>query len=222
MLALAAKVVASPPPLTVRIEVLVSGIAEIIDARCAFACELVAEGASPWRYSRCLIRQGGGRWQPAIKMIESLACSSHIPAGGTLTVLGDALPPATLLNVPTQAECYFRSRRTIVSTRHVAGSVICLAFCRSRGEFGERDVIAMDLLFGSLWAQTSPAARQATFARGPRRQVQVLELFKRGMSEKQAALRLGLSPNTVHHHAKRLNEKYGVSSRSELLSLFVR
>ncbi len=38
-----------------------------------------------------------------------------------------------------------------------------------------------------------------------------------GDNEKQIAMRLGISRNTVHEHTRRLYVRYGVSSRSELL-----
>jgi DNA-binding NarL/FixJ family response regulator len=39
-----------------------------------------------------------------------------------------------------------------------------------------------------------------------------------GDSEKQAALRLDISRNTVHDYVKQLHQRFGVSSRGELLA----
>ena len=50
----------------------------------------------------------------------------------------------------------------------------------------------------------------------------VLERLLDGDSEKEAALRLGLRPGTVHDHVKRLYRHFGVSSRAELLAHFLR
>ncbi|RTQ50772.1 response regulator transcription factor [Hymenobacter gummosus] len=50
------------------------------------------------------------------------------------------------------------------------------------------------------------------------REQQVLQPLLDGLSEKQVAARLTLSPDTVHTYVKRLYEKLRVSSRSELLS----
>ena len=43
-----------------------------------------------------------------------------------------------------------------------------------------------------------------------------------GDSEKQVAARLGLSRHTVHIYVKHLYKHFGVNSRGELLSLWVR
>jgi len=52
-------------------------------------------------------------------------------------------------------------------------------------------------------------------------QQRVLELLLKGCSEKEAANQLGISPNTVHSHVRQIYLKYKVSSRAELLALFV-
>ncbi len=48
---------------------------------------------------------------------------------------------------------------------------------------------------------------------------EVLALLMEGLSEKQVAGRLGISPHTVHDHVKRLHKHFGVSSRGELLAV---
>jgi len=58
-------------------------------------------------------------------------------------------------------------------------------------------------------------------ARLPRRQVQVLNALLGGESEKEIAFRLGISPNTVHVYVKALYRRHNVSSRAELMSLWV-
>jgi DNA-binding NarL/FixJ family response regulator len=56
----------------------------------------------------------------------------------------------------------------------------------------------------------------------PRRQRDVLDGLKAGYSEKHIAEELGISPHTVHVHVKALYRRFGVRSRGELLSLWVR
>jgi DNA-binding CsgD family transcriptional regulator len=51
---------------------------------------------------------------------------------------------------------------------------------------------------------------------------QTLQYLLAGYSEKQAAAALNLSTNTVHHYVKHLYRHFRVSSRSELLSRWVR
>ena len=54
-----------------------------------------------------------------------------------------------------------------------------------------------------------------------RRMRQTLRSLLCGNSEKQIALKLGLSQHTVHVYVKALYKKYGVSSRGELLAKWV-
>jgi DNA-binding NarL/FixJ family response regulator len=51
----------------------------------------------------------------------------------------------------------------------------------------------------------------------PPRLREVAIALAHGDNEKQIALRLALSRNTVHEYVRRLLERYGVSSRGELL-----
>ena len=54
------------------------------------------------------------------------------------------------------------------------------------------------------------------------RQRQTLDLLSAGLSEKQVAIRLACSRNTVHGYIKELHKKLGVNSRSELLVKVIR
>jgi DNA-binding CsgD family transcriptional regulator len=56
----------------------------------------------------------------------------------------------------------------------------------------------------------------------PPRWRQTLDCLLDGDSEKQAAVRLGISPQTAHQYVKGLYGHFGVSSRGELLALFLR
>lgn len=51
---------------------------------------------------------------------------------------------------------------------------------------------------------------------------QTLEALVAGDSEKQIALKLKVSPHTVHVYVKQLYKKYGANSRGELLARFIR
>jgi DNA-binding CsgD family transcriptional regulator len=52
-------------------------------------------------------------------------------------------------------------------------------------------------------------------------QGKVLELLLIGLQEKEVATKLDISQNTVHNHVKRIYKKLNVSSRAELLALFI-
>jgi DNA-binding CsgD family transcriptional regulator len=53
------------------------------------------------------------------------------------------------------------------------------------------------------------------------RERDTLALLLQGLSEKQVARQLGLSPHTVHVYVKSLYQAFGVHSRAELLARFV-
>lgn len=75
-------------------------------------------------------------------------------------------------------------------------------------------------LFARTRALTAPAgaADAQLLARLTPRQRQVLESFWEGDSEKQTALRLGVSRHTVHFHVQQLYRRFGVTSRGQLLA----
>ena len=86
--------------------------------------------------------------------------------------------------------------------------------------FEKRDVRKLRLLgielgraFGKSLASSGPSIMDLA----PRLR-QVLLCLLRGASEKQVALRLGISRHTVHDYVKSLHQRFGVSSRGELLS----
>lgn len=56
----------------------------------------------------------------------------------------------------------------------------------------------------------------------PRRLRQTLEGLLSGQSEKQIARSLAISQHTVHVYVKQIYRKYSVSSRGELLSLWIK
>ena len=63
----------------------------------------------------------------------------------------------------------------------------------------------------------SPAAQNLT-----PRQRETLQYLLAGDGEKQIAAKLRLSHNTVHHYVKAIHRHFGISSRSELLALWLR
>lgn len=91
--------------------------------------------------------------------------------------------------------------------------------------FGAREMRLVHLfhheLGAALGAKLVPPSESPADALPPRLR-QVLQCLLEGDSEQQAALRLGISPHTVHEHVKRLHRRMGVASRGELLAAFVR
>ncbi len=52
------------------------------------------------------------------------------------------------------------------------------------------------------------------------REKQVIGALQAGMTERQAADALGLSPHTIHSHVKAVYHRMGVTSRAQLLSVW--
>jgi len=85
--------------------------------------------------------------------------------------------------------------------------------------FGQRECRMMQLFHEEL----GPAVeRSLGLIRLAPRLRQTLVALLEGDSEKQAALRLGLSVHTVHEYVTALYRYFGVSSRAELLAHFLR
>jgi pSer/pThr/pTyr-binding forkhead associated (FHA) protein len=67
----------------------------------------------------------------------------------------------------------------------------------------------------------SPTVKPPGFYLLSKAQLRVLDPLLSGLQEKEAAAKLNLSPNTVHNHVREIYRKLNVSSRPELLALFI-
>ena len=92
--------------------------------------------------------------------------------------------------------------------------------------FGRREIQIVELLLGEVNQLRREGRLVSLHAQSPTeltpRLEQVLDLLARGLSEKEIAAVLGLSAHTVHDHVKRLHQRFGVSSRGELLAALYR
>jgi DNA-binding CsgD family transcriptional regulator len=91
------------------------------------------------------------------------------------------------------------------------------------GDFTARHQLLVDLFHAEMtWVYQADVLLTSTSALSlsPRAR-QTLQHLLAGLSEKQIASRLRLSPNTVHHYVKSIHKHFGVSSRSELLARWV-
>lgn len=97
-----------------------------------------------------------------------------------------------------------------------------MCFSRDHGEtpFQRRSSRMLELLMREM-AAVPPGRlssfREASLAALPLRLRDVLSALAEGDNEKQIALRLGISRNTVHEYVRRLFRRFGVASRSALL-----
>jgi DNA-binding CsgD family transcriptional regulator len=106
-----------------------------------------------------------------------------------------------------------------------SGRLLLIAMQRARGRrpFSDRDreilTIVHEEVHGRLERRLMLSPSLGVHALSPRMRQVLLGLLD-GDSEKQVALRLGISRHTAHEHVKRLHRHYGVSSRAELLRRF--
>lgn len=75
---------------------------------------------------------------------------------------------------------------------------------------------------GTVFSASALRAVRTAPRRPSDRELEVLHLICAGTSNDEAAMRLGLSEKTVESHLRRLFDRYGVLSRTELAVLAVR
>lgn len=82
---------------------------------------------------------------------------------------------------------------------------------------------ARTVLAGGSWYRATDLQAAAIAPRPPSgRELEVLELIVGGLTNDEVGLRLGLSVKTVESHLRRLFDRYGVASRTELAVLALR
>jgi DNA-binding CsgD family transcriptional regulator len=113
---------------------------------------------------------------------------------------------------PAGIDHYIVSHREI--PEHRCAHYFFLFRSRSDRPFTERD----RKLVHHFHRELGLAWREAAQHRLPRRQEQTLVLLQAGLSEKEVADRLELSPSTVHDYCKALHRRFDVRSRPELLA----
>jgi hypothetical protein len=151
----------------------------------------------------------GGTWQPAaVTRASALLRTTTTTTGG----------PAH----------YLHYRHTPPPPAGGAGTSPWYLVFRRRGDappFGPKE----DLLLRAVGQSRAvrfldrphPGRRRTTADALPWRALQVLSGLKTGRSEKEIALDLGVSWHTVHAYVKVIYRSYGVSSRGELLGLWL-
>jgi DNA-binding CsgD family transcriptional regulator len=53
------------------------------------------------------------------------------------------------------------------------------------------------------------------------REKEIAELLARGLSEKEIAAKLFISPATVNNHTRNIREKFGLSKNSEIILVYI-
>lgn len=106
------------------------------------------------------------------------------------------------------------------------GWAMCIEFHRTWGDrrrFGLRERVLVHLAHSGLGPLYEREARIAEIVGGAQdgltpRMRQTLDLLLSGLSEKEAARELRLSPNTLHVHVRSLYRHYNVNTRAELMA----
>jgi DNA-binding CsgD family transcriptional regulator len=135
----------------------------------------------------------------AVALRESLVADEH----------GDKL----WNNIPPLAHRVRRSGRPVVCRVLGPGGWIVMHAQPMDGELGGDVVITVQPATSEALLPVLAAWHDVT----PREQT-VLERLLEGMSSKEIALALGVSPHTVNDHLKAVHRKFGVSSRTELVA----
>ncbi|HEX7473059.1 MAG TPA: response regulator transcription factor [Candidatus Limnocylindrales bacterium] len=82
---------------------------------------------------------------------------------------------------------------------------------------------ARTVIAGGTWYRTADLQASASAPRPPSgRELGVLDLIVGGLTNDEVGLRLGLSVKTIESHLRRLFDRYGVASRTELAVLALR
>jgi DNA-binding NarL/FixJ family response regulator len=90
-------------------------------------------------------------------------------------------------------------------------------------DVGEILLAARTVAAGGTWYRTADLQAMTSAPRPPSgRELGVLALVAAGLTNDEIGLRLGLSVKTVESHLRRLFDRYGVASRTELAVLAIR
>jgi DNA-binding CsgD family transcriptional regulator len=154
----------------------------------------------------------------------ALAVGKEAAAGGKEKEAGASGPGSLVPVVPAQA---FREGSTFIMSQfplpHI-GAVDQLGLHRAWGDapFSRAQhklVRLFHLELGRLWRKDVLNRAQDPTTDLPPRLTQTLNELLVGLSEKEIAVKLGLSRHTIHNYVKALHQRLGVSSRGELLAM---
>jgi DNA-binding CsgD family transcriptional regulator len=101
------------------------------------------------------------------------------------------------------------------------GKTSFIALKRAWGEapFGDEERELLDVAHGECgWIFETPSTRAPLDVHFSKRERETLDLLLTGMSEKEVAASLELSPHTVHDYVKVIFRKLRVASRAELMA----
>ena len=139
--------------------------------------------------------------------------------GSERTAAGDDLIPVTPIVKVHAGRAFILSQSAL---KH-AGAVDQLGLHRAWGDepfspAHHRLVRLLHVELGRLWRRDALRKAKDPTSALPPRLSQTLDELLLGKSEKEIAMRLELSRHTIHNYVKALHQRFGVSSRGELLA----
>jgi DNA-binding CsgD family transcriptional regulator len=163
----------------------------------------------------------------AIVALSADPTARHLPecltGEGIVTMFADASYVAGRRDV-FRGQIEFHSS-TIVSIARGRGdeapTVIALGRDTGRPGFTHCHLKLIHVMHRALPIADGPRDMQDQKSHLPPREASVLEQLKEGLSEKQIAAELKLSQHTIHTYVKNIYRRFGVTSRSQLLSLWL-
>jgi DNA-binding CsgD family transcriptional regulator len=194
-----------------------------------------------WRYASVVDlgwagdheRDAARRWFAGDGPVDPMEQIAQRP-GGTVTATRREILPDQVWQAAPHVQDVRRQARIddcIYSLCRLAepGWAMCLSFHRPWGDrrrLGDRERVLVHLAHSGLGPMYEREARIAEIvggANGSRKALtprmrQTLDLLLAGLSEKEAARKLRLSPNTLHVHVRSLYRHYDVNTRAELMA----
>lgn len=121
---------------------------------------------------------------------------------------------------PADIDQFLISNRAI----HSLGVVHVIQFQRPWGEaaFSEKEIAFVGLFHDELAHLWETHQGSDDFRQLPQHLRRTLQELERGLSEKEIAAELELSPSTIHSYVKTIMKKSQVRSRAELMTRFIR
>ncbi len=151
---------------------------------------------------------------PALADVARTAASDHERLDGSgyhRGVTGPQLPVAARLLAAADMWCAMTEPRAYRPARTPADAAGVLSEHARAGKLG---VEAVDAVLAAAGEQTQPQRFAAPPAGLTAREIDVLRRLARGMTNKQAALELEISPKTVGRHIESIYTKIGASTRA--------
>jgi DNA-binding CsgD family transcriptional regulator len=181
---------------------------------------VVGLGETARAHQAVYMREYGVNADPIFQGIQKLPRGTVTRRRAELVRDGDWYRSAAFTDY--RRPCGADHQLTSLSTYAATGETSCLSLVRALGErdFSKRECalvwffhVELGRLIGGSLASAVPgdAARLAPRLR------ETLKCLLEGDSEKQAALRMGISQVTIHQYVTMLYRRFGVHSRAELL-----